>query len=182
MTVTETDRVRRWVEQAVLGLGLCPFAGEPWHSGRVRLAVATGRTEKALLAELQAEISLLDQAAAEEIETTLLLVPHLLLKFADYTRFLGLAEELLEREGWAGDYQLASFHPAYQFEGTRPADAENLTNRSPCPLLHVLRESSVSRAVASHPDPEQIFSANMATVRGLSAERRQEIFGPQSPG
>ena len=177
MTTIETELVRNWVEQAVLGLGLCPFASEHWHAGRVRLAVTTAATEQVLLTDLHAEITTLDMTDSKLLETTLLIVPNLLLDFAEYNRFLDLADELIEQHDWAGRFQIASFHPGYQFAGTKPDDLENLTNRSPYPLLHVLREGSVSRAVSEHPDPDQIVSTNIATLRGLSEERRQEIFG-----
>ena len=173
----ETELVRKWVEQAVLGLGLCPFAGEHWHAGRVRLTVTAATSEQALLEDLRAEITTLDETDSKLLETTLLIVPNLLHDFGDYNQFLDLADELIEKHGWAGRFQIASFHPGYQFAGTKSDDPGNLTNRSPYPLLQVLRESTVSRALAEHPKPDQISSTNIATLRGLSEERRQEMFG-----
>jgi hypothetical protein len=107
----------------------------------------------------------------------LLIVPNLLHEFSDYNQFLDLADALIKRNGWAGCFQIASFHPGYQFAGTKPDDLENLTNRSPYPLLHVLRESTMRRVLAEHPNSDQIPSTNIATLRALSEERRQEIFG-----
>ncbi|MGZ0167707.1 MAG: DUF1415 domain-containing protein [Planctomycetales bacterium] len=173
----EIKLVRRWVEQAVLGLGLCPFAGEPWHAGRVRLVVTEATSEQQLLDDLRAEVATLDETDPELLETTLLIIPNLLRHFEDYNHFLDLVEELSETNGWTGSFQIASFHPEYQFAGTKPGDPENLTNRSPYPLLHVLRESTVSRVLDEHPNPVQIPSTNIATLRALSEERRREIFG-----
>ncbi|MDA0589137.1 MAG: DUF1415 domain-containing protein [Planctomycetota bacterium] len=173
----ESDRVRKWVEQAVIGLGLCPFAGEHWQAGRVRLAVTKATTQQTLLSDLGIEIAALDEADPKRLETTLLIVPGMLLDFDDYNQFLDLTEALIQERGWEGRFQIASFHPDYQFAGTELDDPGNLTNRSPFPILHILRESSVSRALAGHPDPDQIPLANIARLKSLSAKRRAEIFG-----
>ena len=177
----EIELVSRWVEQAVLGLGLCPFAGDPWHTGRVRLTVTKAESEKQLLHDLRIELATLDETDPELLETTLLIIPNLLRHFEDYNQFLALADKLCETHGWAGRFQIASFHPDYQFKGTKPDAPENLTNRSPYPLLHVLRESSVRQALKEFPNSDQIPSTNIATLRALSAERRKDIFG-QSRG
>ena len=175
--MTEIGLVRKWMEQAVLGLGLCPFAGEHWHAGRVRLIVTAAESEQVLLDDLHAELTMLETTDPKILETTVLIVPNLLHDFSDYNQFLDLADALIKKSGWKGCFQIASFHPGYQFAGTKPDDLENLTNRSPYPLLHLLRESTVTRALAEHPNPDQIPSANVATLRALSEERRQEIFG-----
>ena len=175
--MTETGLVRKWVEQAVLGLNLCPFAGEHWHAGRVRLTVTASESEQELLECLRAELTHLEATDSQVVETTLVIIPNLLHDFSDYNQFLDLADALIEQLGWTGCFQIASFHPGYQFAGTSPDDPENLTNRSPYPLLHLLRENTVTRAVAEHSDPDQIPSTNIATLRALSEERRQEIFG-----
>lgn len=177
MANAEIELVRNWVEQAVLGLGLCPFAGEHWHAGRVRLVVTDATSEANVLDALRVEVEFLDQADPAVTETTLLIIAKLLHEFEDYNEFLGRVNELGERLGWTGHFQIASFHPNYQFAGTRPDAPENFTNRSPYPLLHVLRESTVTRVLADYPDPDQIPSTNIATLRGLSDERRQAIFG-----
>ena len=177
MTTIEMELVRKWVEQAVLGLGLCPFAGEHWDARRVRLTVTAAASEQELLEDLRAEITTLDETDSKLLETTLLIVPNLLHDFGDYNQFLDLADELIEKHRWAGRFQIASFHPGYQFAGTKSDDVGNLTNRSPYPLLHLLRESTMSRALAEHPNPDQIPSTNISTLRALSEERRQEIFG-----
>jgi uncharacterized protein len=176
----ETDLVRQWVERAVLGLGLCPFAGEHWRAGRVRLAVTRAASEDLLLDDLRAEIATLDTTDSALLETTLLIIPNLLREFEDYNQFLDRVDELLDAHGWTGQFQIASFHPDYQFAGTQSDDPENLTNRSPYPILHVLRESTLSRVLSEHPDPEQIPETNIATLRALSEERRRQIFGISS--
>lgn len=176
----ESDRVRKWVEQAVIGLGLCPFAGEHWLAGRVRLTVTKATSQKTLLSDLGTEIAALDEADPKRLETTLLIVPGMLLDFDDYNQFLDLAEALVQARGWEGRFQIATFHPDYQFAGTEPDDPGNLSNRSPFPILHILRENSVSRALAEHPDSDQIPLANIAKLKALSAERREEIFGSKA--
>ena len=175
--MNETALVRNWLEQAVLGLGLCPFAGEPWHAGRVRLTVSTATSEQVLLEDLRSELTILEETSPKDLETTLLIVPNVLRNFSDYNQFLDLADSLLEEHDWSGHFQIASFHPDYQFADTQPDDLENLTNRSPFPLLHLLRESTITRAIAEHPDPAQIPVNNIATLRGLSKERLQAVFG-----
>src|SRR5690606_15742276 len=108
--------------------------------------------EETLLQSLHAEMALLDKTPASEVETTLLIVPNLLGDFFDYTRFLSRADQSLKRQGWRGVYQVASFHPQYCFAGAEPGDAGNLTNRSPYPILHIIREASLSRALEFFPD------------------------------
>lgn len=177
MPAIEMELVRKWVEQAVLGLGLCPFAGEHWDAGRVRLAVTAATSERQLLDDLGAEIAALGEADPQQVETTLLIVTHLLQDFVDYNQFLDRTDELIRDHGWGGQFQIASFHPDYRFAGITADDPGNLTNRSPYPLLHILRESTVSQALAEHPNPDQIPATNIATLRALSDERRREIFG-----
>jgi len=176
MAGMETELVRQWVERAVLGLGLCPFAGEHWQAGRVRLTVSPAVNERDLLEDLRVEIAALAATDSTRLETTLLIVPHLLQDFGTYNQFLDRTDILISEHGWTGRFQIASFHPDYQFTGTMPDDPGNLTNRSPFPLLHVLRESTISQALSEHPDPDQIPLTNVATLRALSEERRQEIF------
>ena len=169
--------VRQWLDQVVIGLNLCPFAGKPVREGRVRVCVSAATSELELLTELQLELRRLDETAPAELETTLIAIPGLLADFADYNDFLDQVDRLLEEFEWSGDYQVASFHPHYQFAGTMPGDAENLTNRSPYPLLHLLREDSVEAALDSHPDPDSIPENNIRKMRGLTPEQRRQLFG-----
>ena len=149
----------------VIGLNLCPFARREWISNRVRLSVSIAKTEADLLIDLEEEISLLRSDSS--LETTLLIHPWVLQEFADYNEFLSKTEILLDHRGWLGRYQIVSFHPQYQFEGTNPDDVENATNQSPYPILHVLKESSVTRAVASHTDVLSIPEANIQLLRKM---------------
>jgi len=156
-----------WVEKAVLGLGLCPFARPVHAEKRIRFAVTTARDMDRLADVLQTELETLADSAPESIETTLLVHPLALQDFLAFNDFLEVADEIVEEMGLAGVLQVASFHPDYQFEGTAPGDIENFTNRSPYPTLHLLREESIERAVAAHPDTEQIFRTNIATLQRL---------------
>ena len=164
------QETREWLEKAVIGLNLCPFAKPVHVAGRIRYAVSRAETPEALLADLLDELRTLAAADPEEIETTLLIHPRVLTDFLDYNDFLGVADAALEELDLVGEIQVASFHPDYQFEGTGPDDIENYTNRSPFPILHLLREESVEEAVASFPDTDRIYKANIETLRKLGRE------------
>jgi hypothetical protein len=166
--------VRRWVESVVVDLNLCPFAGRELRQQRIRFMVTPATTEAQLLASLQAELEWLDAHPA--IETTLLIHPLVLQDFADYNQFLETADELLNAMGVDGIYQLASFHPHYQFAGTAPADVENYTNRSPYPMLHLLRERSLERSIASYPGTQQIPLRNIALMKRLGIARLKQLL------
>ena len=159
--------VRLWLERAVIGLNLCPFAKAVYVKQQVRIVISDASTERALLEELGEELALLRDTPADEIDTTLLVHPQVLGDFLDYNDFLGDADALVEAMDLDGVLQVASFHPQYQFAGTEPGDVENLTNRAPYPILHLLREASIDRAVAAYPDPDAIIERNIATVREL---------------
>jgi hypothetical protein len=161
--------VRRWLERAVIGLNLCPFAKAVYAKQQVRIVVSDATTERALLQQLGEEMALLRDTPVEDIDTTLLVHPQVLQDFLDYNDFLDDADALVEAMELDGVLQVASFHPHYQFAGTQPDDAENLTNRAPHPILHLLREDSVDRAVAAYPEPEAIIGRNVATMRELGA-------------
>ncbi|MCL7943820.1 DUF1415 domain-containing protein [Marinobacter sp. ATCH36] len=169
-SVIETA-TRQWLEEVVIGLNLCPFARKELVNNRIRFVVSSADSEEALIADLQAELRLLHEHL--EIETTLLIHPGTLTEFDDYNDFLSAADGLLELLELDGVYQVASFHPDYRFAGTGPEDAENYTNRSPFPVLHLLRESSVAGAVDSHPNPDSIPERNIALMKQLGAE---ELF------
>ena len=161
------ELTRAWVEHAVIGLGLCPFARAPQRQGRVRYAVSTSDDPQVLLDELLEELRRLVTTPAEELETTLLVMPQALREFDDFQDFVAAAESALQALGLEGVVQLASFHPDFRFEGTAADDVTNATNRSPFPTLHLLREESLERAVAAHGDPDRIVEANLATLRAL---------------
>ena len=161
---------RRWLEQAVIGLNLCPFARAPYIKNRVRLRVSAAIDEDQLVADLAEELGLLAASDPDEIETTLLIHPQVLQDFNDYNAFLDVADATLAVLKLDGILQIASFHPQYQFADVAPDDVTNATNRSPYPTLHLIRESSIDRAVAAFPEAEMIFETNLATMERLGAE------------
>ncbi len=164
--------VRTWVEGFVVGENLCPFAQRELMKDRVRFTVSSACREQALLIALREELAILKDNP--EIETTLLIHPNVLQDFADYNQFLDPAEELLERLDLTGIFQIASFHPDYQFANTRVEDAENYSNRSPYPLLHLLREDSIERAVAAYEGIDRVPERNIEHLKNLgSAELRR---------
>ena len=175
---TVEAHVRRWLERAVIGLNLCPFAKSVYVKDQVRIVVSDASTERALLEELGEEMALLRDTPAEQIDTTLLVHPQVLQDFPDYNDFLDDADALVEALDLDGVLQVASFHPQYQFAGTEPDDAENLTNRAPYPILHLLREASIDRAVAAYPEPDAIIERNVATVQALGAEGFAQLLQP----
>jgi uncharacterized protein len=158
---------RDWLEKAVIGLDLCPFAKAAHLNDQIRYAVSGAATAEALLADLLDELRLLAAADPEEIETSLLIHPEALTDFLDFNDFLAVAEAAVAGLGLEGVLQVASFHPGYQFAGTAPDAIENYTNRSPYPTLHLLREESVERAVAAFPDAAAIYEKNILTLRRL---------------
>jgi uncharacterized protein len=158
---------RHWLEKAVIGLNLCPFAKAVYVKNQVRLVVSQARHADDLLEELDRELDLLVATPAEEIDTTLLIHPTLFGDFLDFNDFLEIAEGVVDEHGLDGVIQLASFHPQYQFDGTAPDDMGNYTNRAPFATLHLLREASVERAVEAVPEAEAIFAQNIATLEKL---------------
>ncbi|BAP14944.1 hypothetical protein Y017_05700 [Alcanivorax sp. 97CO-5] len=171
------NQTRQWLEEVVIGLNLCPFARKPFTAGQVRFAVSDSRNVETLLGDLHEELDHMDRVSAEEVDTTLLIITDQLDDFLDYNDVLDLADGLLEQQGWEGTYQIASFHPAYQFADTTADDPENYTNRAPYPILHILREASLDKGLASYPNPEQIPERNMATLNGLNEAQWQALFG-----
>lgn len=184
-------QTRAWVRRAVVGLNLCPFAKAPFSKQQIRYVLSAAIDADALLAQLIAELHALADADPVVTETTLLIHPHVLTDFLDFNDFLERADRAVEDAGLAGMLQVASFHPHYQFAGTRSDDVTNATNRSPYPTLHLLREDSIDRAVAAFPEAEPIFEANMRTLEALGAEgwtdlqaqcRADAAAAPPDPG
>ena len=157
----------RWLERAVIGLNLCPFAKAPHVKGQIHYAVSEAKGLEGLRDELIEELQALAALSAEERETVLLIVPHMLRDFLDFNDFLDEADGVLQELDLEGEFQVASFHPDFQFAGTEPDDITNYTNRSPYPTLHLLREASIERAVQAFPEAETIYEANMATLQKL---------------
>jgi len=173
--------VRLWLERAVVGLNLCPFARAPLVHGRLRIQVSMARDDQALLADLDHELSILRERPATEIETTLLVHPLVLNDFDTYNDFLTIADLAVRMQGLEGEIQIASFHPAYQFADSGPDDIENYTNRAPYPILHLLRESSIDAAVASMPDTDAIYERNMRTLRKLGLAGWEALLKNSAP-
>jgi len=159
-----------WMEKAVIGLNLCPFAKAVHVKRQIRYVVSDASTPEALLEQLMDELQHLADADPEQLDTTLLIHPSVLQDFEDYNEFLDVADAALEDMGFDGELQVASFHPDYQFADTEKNDIDNYTNRSPYPTLHLLREESVERAVDAFPEAAEIFEKNIATLRALGHE------------
>ncbi|RFB69609.1 MULTISPECIES: DUF1415 domain-containing protein [unclassified Herbaspirillum] len=158
---------RAWVAEAVIGLNLCPFAKAVYVKDQVRYVVSHADDEAGLAQQLLDELQHLQAADPELLDTTLLIHPRVLQDFYDYNNFLDVADQVLEDAELDGVIQIASFHPQYQFADALPDDIDNYTNRSPFPVLHLLRESSIDRAVAAFPEASAIFERNIATMRDL---------------
>ena len=168
-------QTRAWVELAVIGLNLCPFAKAVQAKGQVRYVATDAADAEALLAVLADELQTLAAADPHRIDTTLLIHPQVLADFTDYNRFLDVADAALAELGLDGVLQIASFHPDYRFAGTEAGDVTNATNRSPYPTLHLLREASMDRAVLSFPEAEAIFETNIRTLEALGADGWAEL-------
>lgn len=176
-----------WLEKAVIGLNLCPFAKAVHLKRQIRFVVSEADDEAALLDTLRTELQRLAEADPAEVETTLLIHPRVLGDFLDFNDFLDLADEALDDLGLDGELQVASFHPDYRFEGSAVDGIENHTNRSPYPTLHLLREASIEAAVASLPDAADIYLRNIETLRRLGPAGWQRLWtategAPPSPG
>ncbi len=168
--------VVRWLNDVVIGLNLCPFAGKPAQENRVRIFISTANDDELLLQDLQREMELLDEKTASELETTLVVIPDHLHDFFDYNQFLSWAEKMIKRNGWTGVYQLATFHPDYCFAGAEPEDAENLTNRAPYPILHIIREASLEKALQYYEGVEDVPENNKKRVEALSVSEKEILF------
>jgi hypothetical protein len=160
---------RRWLEGAVIGLNLCPFAKGVYAKGQLHLSVSEARTAEDLLTQLDLELDALVASDPAERDTTLLVAPYCLQEFMSFTDFLVLADRFLADKGLVGHIQIASFHPRFQFAGTEPDAIGNFTNRAPYPMLHLLREASIHRAVEAFGDTERIVEENIRTLERLGA-------------
>lgn len=154
---------RTWIERVVIGLSFCPFAAKPFQENRIRYVVLRDGDLQTILEQVIREAYYLDEQS--ETETTLIILPHLFPDFLDYLDMLDLAEQLLVDQDYEGIYQVASFHPQYLFADTTPEDPANFTNRSPYPMLHLIREDSITRVLAQYPDPENIPERNRTVAR-----------------
>lgn len=184
-TNSNIDQIKQatqhWLEQVVIGLNLCPFAAKPNRLKQIRIEVCAAdekesEFENEILACIEAELKELDTHKPDILETTLIVLPNALSNFDDYNQFLDYAEFLLKRGGWEGTYQIASFHPDYCFADTYPEDDENLTNRSPYPTLHLIREASLEEAIRKYPDTEMIPEVNIERVESLTDKEKTKLF------
>ncbi|MBS0447867.1 MAG: DUF1415 domain-containing protein [Proteobacteria bacterium] len=168
-------QTRAWVELAVVGLTLCPFAKAPFQHDLIRYVLCDSADPQAVLNALTDEMDRLVRTDPAVVETTLLILPNAPADFRAFNDFLEIADAALETAGHVGVLQIASFHPQYRFAGTRSRDLGNATNRSPHPVLHLLREASVDRAVAAIPDPATVYEANLRTLRALGSKGWAEL-------
>lgn len=167
---------REWLEKAVIGLNLCPFAKAVYVKNQVRFVVSSAPHLDGLLEDLDRELDFLAAADPEAVDTTLLIHPTLLADFLDFNDFMQLAEAAVDEHALEGVIQIASFHPRFQFEGTEPDDMGNYTNRAPFPTLHLLREASIARAVAVFPEAETIYERNIETLKALGHAGWQALW------
>ncbi len=177
---SDTDAIIRttrcWIERVVVALNLCPFARKPIDNGQVRYVVSIAHEPAQLREDLQRELALLRNTEADKIQTTVLIHPYVLNDFLDYNDFLGVVDDCIEDEGYEGEFQVASFHPDYQFSETQADDAENYTNRSPYPMLHLLREAGLAQAIAGYARPDKIPERNIRTLEKMGAAQMKAIL------
>jgi hypothetical protein len=173
-TLTIKQRTRQWLEEVVIGLELCPFAKAPFQKEQIRLMVSQADSEEELIEELIAQCRHLDEDI--NTETTLIICANLLNDFFDFCQFLKWADSTLKNNQWQGIYQLANFHPHYIFSGCEYSDLQNLTNRSPFPILHLLREKTLTNMLEKYPEPELIPKKNIEKMQQLSIAEQQRYF------
>lgn len=173
---TFINHTQTWLTRAVIGLQLCPFAKAVHLKNQIRYVVSRATTPEALLETLMHELQHLAQADPQVVETTLLIHPEVLTDFLDYTDFLDLADAALLELNLDGVLQIASFHPQYQFAGTQESAIENHTNRSPYPMLHLLREASIEAAMKNFDGAEAIVERNIATLQQLGLEGWRKLW------
>ena len=160
----------RWLEKAVIGLNLCPFAKSVHVKGQIHYVVSQATDVEGVAQDLHRELEALAEISPEKRDTTLLILPQALQEFLDFNDFLELADDMVEELDLGGILQVASFHPLFQFEGTDVDDVTNCTNRAPYPILHLLREDSIDKAVEAFPEAEMIYERNMQVLEQMGIE------------
>ena len=178
---TVADHTRQWLEKAVIGLNLCPFAKAPHVKNLVRISVSQARHLDGFLEDLDRELQLLGDTPADELETTLLVHPTLFPDFDTFNQMLDIADAAVVDNGLEGIVQIAPFHPDFQFEGTNSDDIGNYTNRSPYPTLHLIREDSIAKAAQAFPDASAIFERNIALLEKMGHEGWDKLDIPRCP-
>lgn len=176
-TIIKTTKL--WIEKIVIALNLCPFAAKPFNEGRIRYFVERSSKPDPIFEHIHAIFQELDEN--QTIETAFLILPHCTPHFIDYLNLLDDAEQKLKTWGYEGTYQLAGFHPCYQFSGTSKGDIENHTNRSPYVMIHILREASLEKALQSFPHPESIPEQNIDTLKKLGFDKLNQLLNDLSP-
>ncbi|HCH3991704.1 DUF1415 domain-containing protein [Vibrio parahaemolyticus] len=171
-----TQQVDQWLNDVVIGLNLCPFAAKPQRNKQIKIFVSKATQEEALLEDILLQLIELSTTEPEKLETTLVVVPNMLQDFWDYNFCIDWVEGLIKQQDWEGIFQVATFHPDYCFGGAALEDDENLTNRSPYPIFHLIREESMEKVLKHYPDPESIPDTNIARVSALSEEERKKLF------
>ncbi|EJD0681941.1 DUF1415 family protein [Vibrio parahaemolyticus] len=171
-----TQQVDQWLNDVVIGLNLCPFAAKPQRNKQIKIFISEATQEEALLEDILLQLIELSTTEPEKLETTLVVVPNMLQDFWDYNFCIDWVEGLIKQQDWEGIFQVATFHPDYCFGGAAPEDDENLTNRSPYPIFHLIREESMEKVLKHYPDPESIPDTNIARVSALSEEERKKLF------
>ena len=180
-SATVTDHTRQWLEKAVIGLNLCPFAKAPHVKNLVRISISQARHLDGFLEDLDRELQLLGDTPADELETTLLVHPTLFPDFDTFNQMLDIADAAVVDNGLEGIVQIAPFHPDFQFEGTDSDDIGNYTNRSPYPTLHLIREDSIAKAAQAFPDASAIFERNIALLEEMGHEGWDKLDIPRCP-
>lgn len=180
-SATVTDHTRQWLEKAVIGLNLCPFAKASHVKNLVRISVSQARHLDGFLEDLDRELQLLGDTPADELETTLLVHPTLFPDFDTFNQMLDIADAAVVDNGLEGIVQIAPFHPDFQFEGTDSDDIGNYTNRSPYPTLHLIREDSIAKAAQAFPDASAIFERNIALLEEMGHEGWDKLDIPRCP-
>ncbi|EGV36316.1 DUF1415 domain-containing protein [Neisseria weaveri] len=178
---TIIQNTRQWLEKAVIGLNLCPFAKAPYVKGRVRIAVSHAKHLDGFLEDLDKELLLLSETPSEKIETSLLIHPTLFTDFMVFNDLMDIADHAVIENGLEGIIQIAPFHPDFQFEGTEENDIGNYTNRSPYPTLHLIREDSIAKAAEVFPDASVIFERNIALLQDMGQKGWDELAIPRCP-
>lgn len=175
MSLPEIERTRQWVEKVVIGLNLCPFAKPVVDHGRLHYVVSEARSAKALFKDFTDALWDLKDHDMQVRETTLLIAPWAMHDFLDFNDFIGVCEDAIADLALEGEFQVAYFHPHFQFDGTDVDAIENYTNRAPYPIVHLLREASIDRAVAVMANPEEIYENNIRTLQKLGRDGLRQL-------
>lgn len=170
------NNTRAWLETIVIGMNFCPFARKPFESELVRLTCSAAEKDDDILEVVLEELNRLEDSSSSDLETTLIIFPDIYPDFEAFNSLLYVLNEMLVLEGFEGIFQIASFHPNYQFAGTEKHDVDNYTNRAPYPIIHLLREDSVSEALDKHPDPDNIPMQNIQRLQSLSEQVLKTYF------